>query len=168
MPYLDVISNMRNSIFILALLTSQLCFSQKGIVVLNDSAVLGNVSMIYQLSNISSFELANSELDELLSLTRSFIKQTNQELKSRSDEYGGWNNAKRYKIKNLGTYIVQIVPYLNEQGEKEVWINGFCNDIGPFWRNQLVLVLDGGNCYFNMRINLTKRTLLSAGTNGYA
>jgi hypothetical protein len=135
--------------------------------VLNDSAALGNVSMVYQLSDLSTFELANSELDELLNLTRSFIKQTNHELKAKSDEYGGWNNAKRYKIKSLGTYIVQIVPFFNEQGEKEVWINGFCIDMGPFWRNQLVLGLDGGNCYFNMRINLTVKTLISAGTNGY-
>ncbi|MEQ9302850.1 MAG: hypothetical protein RJQ14_02970, partial [Marinoscillum sp.] len=122
--------------------------------------------MFCELSNILTFEIANSEVDELIRLTKSFIKQSNKELKARSDEFGGWSNAKRYKIKNLGTYTLQIVPFFNEQGEQEVWINGFC-DNAPRWRNEVVWVLDGGNCYFTMRINLANGQLISAGTNGY-
>lgn len=158
---------MRNSFFIFFLLTLNICYSQKGNVFLNDSAALANISMIYELSNLTTYELSNSELDELLIQIRSFIKHTNAELRNRSDEYGGWNNAKRYKIKNLGTYKLQIVPFMNEQGEQEVWINGFCNN-GSNWRNELVWVFDGGNCYFTMRINLTTGQLISARTNGYS
>ncbi len=157
---------MRNLFFIFYLFNLNFCFAQKGTAVLNDSAALANLSMIYQLSDISTFELSNLEVEVRMNLIRTFIKQTNQELKSRSDEYDGWKKAKRYRIKNIGAYKIQIVPYLNDLGEQEIWINGFCSNHAN-WRSEVVWVFDGGNCYFTMRINLTSGELISSVTNGY-
>ena len=121
----------------------------------------------YQLSNISAFDLSNTELGELKKQIKKFIKQHNVQLGKKADQFGGKANARRYRIKKLGDYKIQVVPYLNEHGKKEVWINGFCEDSGRNWREGVIWVLDGGNCFFTMRINLTDGILISAGTNGY-
>ncbi len=41
----------------------------------------------------------------------------------------------------------QYVGFI-EDGQTKILINGFCNDHGTDWRESLVLVLDGGDCYF--------------------
>jgi len=51
-------------------------------------------------------------------------------------------------------YKKQLVPVTNSQGEKEVWVNCFCDDFSIPWRNELLFVDDGGSCYFNLKINL--------------
>ena len=53
------------------------------------------------------------------------------------------------------TYKYQLVAAINENGEKIVWINAFCNDFDD-WKRYLIFVFDGGLCYFQMTINLTK------------
>ena len=35
-------------------------------------------------------------------------------------------------------YKIQLVPVINEKGEKEVWINGFCESFGN-WREEIFL-----------------------------
>jgi hypothetical protein len=49
---------------------------------------------------------------------------------------------------------------LNSKGEKEVWINCFCRDGERDWRKNLVFVKDGGNCYFNLKVNLSRGTTM--------
>jgi hypothetical protein len=58
---------------------------------------------------------------------------------------------------------------INQEGEKEIWINFFCNEwesVG--WKTDLMIVLDGGNCYFNLKVNLTNKTYSELIINGYA
>lgn len=54
----------------------------------------------------------------------------------------------------LKKYKRQYVVVTNKKGEKEVWINCFCGE-SKNWKKELVIVNDGGNCYFNLVINLT-------------
>lgn len=159
---------MRASLTIVALLICNLGFSQKGTVILVDSAALSAVMVTYQLLNISASDLSNSELGELKKQIKKFIKQHNVQLSEKNSQYGGKANTRRYGIKKLKNYKIQVVPFLNEHGEKEVWINGFCDDSGDDWREDVIWVLDGGNCFFTMRINLTNESLISAGINGYS
>ncbi len=65
-------------------------------------------------------------------------------------------------------YYRQIICSINTQDEKVVWVNYFCS-IGdePKWRKNILRVLDGGSCYFNLKINLKTNTIyefMSQGT----
>jgi hypothetical protein len=69
----------------------------------------------------------------------------------------------------LSYYRRQYVAYFNENGEKEVWINCFCfvnnNDD---WKKAVFFVSDGGNCFFDLTVNLTLNNVLAFSVNGYA
>ena len=67
-------------------------------------------------------------------------------------------NINDYVI-DLKRYYRQYIVVYNKKGEKEVWVNCFCN-IQPLnnWREKAVVVMGGGNCFFNVRINLTRKT----------
>jgi hypothetical protein len=72
-------------------------------------------------------------------------------------------------IKNSSKYYKQLVPIINAKGEKEVWVNCFCNaSEKSYWKKSIVLVMDGGSCYFNLKINLTKGTVYDFIVNGMA
>ena len=71
------------------------------------------------------------------------------------------------QIKDVSKYYKQFIAVINKQGEKEVWINCFCSK-DPKWKNEVVLVLDGGNCYFQLKINLTKKLVYDFMVNGVA
>lgn len=51
-------------------------------------------------------------------------------------------------------YKKQLVAISNNKGEKEVWVNCFCNPYDN-WRTDVISVDDGGSCYFSFKINLT-------------
>jgi hypothetical protein len=59
---------------------------------------------------------------------------------------------------SLADYYRQYVPIMNEENEKEVWVNAFCYHAGDKWKTEIIKVEDGGKCYFNVKINLTKGT----------
>ena len=79
------------------------------------------------------------------------------------------NCAKRNNI-NLkkNNYRSQIIAVTNSRGEKEVWINCFCETHGIDWKTKLILVSDGGDCYFNLKINLKKNICYNLIINGEA
>ena len=68
---------------------------------------------------------------------------------------------------DLSRYRRQFIAVINPKGEKEVWVNCFCSS-GPNWRKVEVVVDDGGNCYFNVKINLTKASWYEMMVNGEA
>lgn len=90
-------------------------------------------------------------------------------------------NTKKYpgsvaydpRIKSLPSYYKQIVAVTNAKDEKEVWVNCFCklDDWRPdndknYWRKNIVRVMNGGSCYFNLKINLTTGTVVWFRVNG--
>jgi hypothetical protein len=70
---------------------------------------------------------------------------------------------------DLKRYYRQYIVVYNKRGEKEVWVNCFCN-IQSFdnWREKTVVVMGGGNCFFNVRINLTRKSFSDFMVNGLA
>ena len=55
-------------------------------------------------------------------------------------------------------YRKQLIAVTNKNGDKEVWVNSFCEIWdGDRWKTQIMSVMDGGSCYFNFKINLTIR-----------
>jgi len=62
----------------------------------------------------------------------------------------------KFNPQSIAGYHMQVIAVINVRGEKVVWINCFCGKISeyPRWKTDPVLVLDGGQCYFNLNINL--------------
>ena len=76
--------------------------------------------------------------------------------------------GKYFHIENSSKYYKQLVAIINPKGEKEVWVNCFCTLPQGFdWKKNAVLMLDGGSCYFNLKINLTKNITFDFYVNNY-
>ena len=65
-------------------------------------------------------------------------------------------------------YKFQYVAAINNNCEKEVWVNGFCKTWDTDWKKEILLVHDGGNCYFNLKFNLSTKECFEVAVNGYA
>jgi hypothetical protein len=65
-------------------------------------------------------------------------------------------------------YKRQYVSIINSIGEKEVWINCFCDSFYKDWKKQILHVDDGGNCFFNLKVNLSTKKCYDIFVNGYA
>jgi len=66
----------------------------------------------------------------------------------------------------LKRYKRQYFPYLNSRHQKEVWVNCFCETYALNWRKEMVFAEDGGNCYFNLKINVYLGKYYDFGVNG--
>ncbi len=66
------------------------------------------------------------------------------------------------------TYRKQLVAVTNKLGQKEVWVNCMCETNGTNWRTYIPIVRDGGNCYFNFKINLVLKKFYDLRVNGVA
>ena len=54
----------------------------------------------------------------------------------------------------LKVYKRQYVCVIDQHGNKLVWVNCFCHAYDG-WRSSIQLVMDGGNCFYSLVINLT-------------
>lgn len=106
-----------------------------------------------------SATLTQSEIDQMDSIVISVVSAYNNSLAADHDEY---------KIEwQKNAYKKQLVPVLNEKGEKEIWVNCFCDDADPNWKKEILIVFDGGPCYFNFKVNLSKRKVYDLEVNGF-
>ena len=90
--------------------------------------------------------------------TREFIEKKHPERSRYMDGY----------IIRLDKYKRQYVPAINSKGEKEIWINCACGERGKSWKKNIIFVFDGGNCYFNLKVNLTTGKYYDFSVNGSA
>jgi hypothetical protein len=68
-------------------------------------------------------------------------------------------------------FCKQFFGAINDKGEKIILINCFCKkELDTFnkWKTDLVIVQDGGNCFFKMKINVDKKEFYDVRINGYA
>jgi hypothetical protein len=105
--------------------------------------------------SVLASDLSIIDIDTVLSSLKRAIQVYN--LSSRN---------KYFVIRELDEYKFQFVPVVNVRGEKIVWINAFCDAFGTDWKKHIVVVMDGGNCYFKAKINLTTKQVFELGTNG--
>ena len=71
--------------------------------------------------------------------------------------------------RKLENYHRQFVGGEKENGEKIIYINCFCYVIDEYfkkWKTELIMVDDGGNCFFNVRVNLDKKEYYELMVNG--
>lgn len=69
---------------------------------------------------------------------------------------------------DLKRYKRQYLTSINAKGEKEVWVNCLCSTNIKNWKKGIIIVHDGGNCYFNLKINITTETYYNLIVNGEA
>lgn len=84
---------------------------------------------------------------------------------------------KRQTLTELQKNYRQYICFLNEKGEKIVYINSMCklsinynknNEPVPFdWKNEIIQIADGGNCYWNIKINLNTENYYDLIINGH-
>ncbi len=67
---------------------------------------------------------------------------------------------------DLSQYHRQYVAVYNELGEKEVFVNCFCDNTGLTNFDEIVFVCDGGKCFFSVIINLSKNLYYNMRVNG--
>ena len=112
----------------------------------------------YQIfHNAMPASISTEEIDTVLNLLKDGISKYNNSTKKND-----------LMIRNMHQYKIQLVPVLNIRGEKEIWVNGLCEVSGNSWKHQIIYVLDGGNCYFNAKINLTTKKVYEIGIHGFA
>lgn len=104
---------------------------------------------------IASSAFTQTELYSVDSLIKVYMANYNASLTG--DRY-------LYQLKH--NYKMQIVVYVNPEREKEVWVNAFCDARADYWESYPVVVFDGGACYFNLTINLTKKSIVDSFVNG--
>jgi hypothetical protein len=101
--------------------------------------------------------------EDVVKIERSLIESVtgyNNSLSVRHDDYKIDLKAREYRK--------QLVAVTNKKGEKEVWVNCFCDDWDKAWRTQIMMVDDGGPCYFNFKLNLTTKKVYDLIVNGFA
>lgn len=52
-------------------------------------------------------------------------------------------------------HVFQIVSAIDKKGQNVVWVNAVCQP-SKNWRKRLMVVDDGGSCYYSFKINLTE------------
>ena len=113
-------------------------------------------------------DLTNDDLLKIETILNKCIEDYNPEQERRfkeiNDKHPEYELDKKNFIIDLTRYKRQYVAVLNYKGEKEVWVNCFCSGSGGW----LVSVLDGGNCYFNLKINLATEQYFDLMVNGDA
>ncbi len=105
-------------------------------------------------NNCKPVDLSNEEIMKIEVLVHNVVAQYNKE-------------AKKALINHPEKYYKQLIAVTNSNGEKEVWVNCFCS-LGnySYWKKSIVVVLDGGSCFFQLKINLKKNAVYDFGVNG--
>ena len=109
--------------------------------------------------NRKQAEIADTDFEKIEKILRESIEDYNQKQEKEFNDIITKNPESKIRKDNfiieLDKYKRQYIVVTNPKGEKEVWINCFCHTINKNWKHQIVFVHDGGNCYFNVIINLT-------------
>ncbi len=116
--------------------------------------------------------LTNDDLLKIETILNKSIKDYNpnqeRKFKEINDKHPEYKLDKKNFTIDLTLYKRQYVAVLNSKGEKEVWVNCFCGAGSQNWKKNLIFVKDGGNCYFNLKINLTTGQYYELMVNGDA
>ena len=70
-----------------------------------------------------------------------------------------WERVPEYKRQYLG---------IVEAGEEIIYANFFCSSFDENWHEQLVIVMDGGDCYFQFKYNPATGEFFAFSVNGEA
>lgn len=142
-------------VFFLSLIFAFSCkpndFTEKNKQVLLDS-------LNYVILNSDTISISIKDIYKINELLNKSIIEYNSAIDALSNNFDPKNVGKT-KIQ-LENYRKQLIPMLNYKNEKVIWINCLCNDanFGPKddWKKTIIKVMDGGDCFFNVFINVSK------------
>ncbi|MCQ9639664.1 hypothetical protein MP478_09685 [Chryseobacterium sp. WG14] len=101
-------------------------------------------------------------------LTQSELKIIDKNVIKAVNEYNDKIENKKYRL-NLRNYFRQYYVSTDSNGEKIVRVFCFCEHMdNNDWRTEKLIVHDGGKCYFNVVINITKQYHHDLKTHGIA
>ncbi len=103
-----------------------------------------------KLNTTKSFSLTNADIKTIDEIFRDCISKNNIDT-------------------SYFHYKRQYVPFIDKTGKKKIWINCFCSDLNdefPNWKKSIVIVDDGGSCFFNIMINLVDNSFSNFEVNG--
>lgn len=119
-----------------------------------------------------SAKLNRADLESIDKILTNLIGVYN---KSRLTEYHKLRQQKPTIPPDIKDYVIDLKDYkrqyiavINSKGQKEVWVNCICNAASKDWKKGLIIVLDGGKCYFNVKINLKTKKFSNFVVNGDA
>lgn len=115
-------------------------------------------------------QLTGEDLKQIETILNTAIAEYNPEQESQFRQMNEKHPELKLDRKNftidLARYKRQYLAVINAQGDKEVWVNCFCESANQHWKKTAVIVKDGGNCYFQLKINLTKAQYYQFTVNG--
>ena len=72
-------------------------------------------------------------------------------------------------LKALNEYVIQFFGYINTDGERIIWANYICKEgVYKDWQKERMMILDGGNCYFNVSVNMSTSEVFDLRIHGEA
>ena len=75
------------------------------------------------------------------------------------DEAPAWERLDEYNSQYIGIIL---------EGRKIIYANYFCNSMGTDWKKDFLLVMDGGDCYFQFKYDPASREFFDLQVNGEA
>ncbi len=134
-------------------------------------AILNNDSINYKIfKQGTTFTLNQKDMIEIDRLLNVCINEhnKNQEIifNEKKSKYPDLPFKKKNFIIDLKNYQRQYVAVKNVHGEKEVWVNCFCTTFDDSWKTDIYIVSDGGNCFFDLKINLDAKKYYDFMVNG--
>jgi hypothetical protein len=144
------------------------------------------VKMSDNRHSTSNYDTSKTVICSWDSLQHSFTKTTSADVLSKDefdlldslilaavDEYHRQLNLpkehKEFEIDLKGRdYKRQLIVDINSKDEKVVKANYFCHTSDDRWRTLEIQVEDGGPCYFNLYVNLNRKTHFNLVVNGFA
>jgi hypothetical protein len=152
-----------------------LIFGQKRVIDSLDVHVINFDSSYYYLfpKSFTTVYLSDKEIVECENLLRLYIVDYNAEATKKFEEVKRKYPNVKFSISDftidLSKYGRQYMSVVSDLGERVVYVNCFCDPTEFSYRDkELVQVEDGGNCFFNFRVNLKKNRIFDFMENGVA
>jgi hypothetical protein len=141
-----------------------------------DSSIISilpyDTTLYWIFKDCNKTELSTLELEDIENIIMKCIDEYNSEQEKQFTEINNVHPEYKFEKKDfiidLKRYKRQYIAVTNKIGEKEVWINFFCETMKMNWKEDIVVVMDGGNCFFNLKINMTTKKYFDLTVNGAA
>lgn len=155
------------SIFLLNLLLLNACSSSDPIDPGIDNDFSQDFSDLIYVSPNNQYVVFPAEIKNYLNDKAQRYMPTDQEAQQAMEivlEFVKANEA----LRDPQNYKFQLFGHKNNNQEKIIHFNAFCSADKFDWQKNPVLVLDGGNCYFNLKFNLDLGEIFDVYVNGVA
>jgi hypothetical protein len=124
-------------------------------------------------TKFKAIDLSDEEIIQCETLLKSFMVGYNAEAIKRFNEMTEKYPSAQFKLAEfkieLKNYGRQYMTVVSDNGDKIVYVNCFCNPAHFNYRDkELVHVDDGGNCFFNFKVDLRTKKIFEFMENGVA